>query len=234
MNQESGAARMNFSPSIDLIQEFKIQTNVYDSEFGRSGGAQITILTKRGTLDYHGSLYFFHRNDAQEARNFFNPGAPGEFHRSQFGGSLGGHIPGTDKHFFFLNYEGQRAARGLTIPINVPSAAMKRGDFSDIGTIIYDPLTLDEETGLRQPFPGNIIPPDRISQQASYINQFFPDPTLSGFTGNFIASADRIRDKDQYSARYDGDLSDTDTITFVTHFRIGNFWSRNPEGARLL
>ena len=71
MNQESGAARMNFSPSIDLIQEFKIQTNVYDSEFGRSGGAQINIVTKRGSLDYHGAIYMFHRNDNHEARNFF-------------------------------------------------------------------------------------------------------------------------------------------------------------------
>ena len=231
MNQESGAARMNFSPSIDLIQEFKIQTNVYDAEFGRSGGAQITILTKRGSLDYHGSLYMFHRNDNQEARNFFNPGAPGEFRRSQFGGSFGGNIPGTEKHFFFLNYEGQRAARGLTVPINVPSAAMKAGDFSDIGTTIYDPDTLDEATGLRQPFPGNIIPANRISPQSLYINQFFPDPTLSGFTGNFIAGANRIRDKDQYSARYDGDLSDTDTITFRYTFQDRKFLEPQPRGS---
>ena len=95
-----------------------------------------------------------------------------------------------------------------------PARTAKRGDFSDTGTTIYDPLTLDLETGLRQPFPGNIIPSDRISQQASYINQFFPDPTKPGFAGNFISSPTRGVDRDEYSVRYDGDLSDTDTITF--------------------
>ncbi len=131
MNQESGAACMNFSPSIDLIQEFKIQTNVYDAEFGRSGGAQINIVTKRGSLDYHGALYMFHRNDSREARNFFASRIP-EFRRSQFGGSFGGHIPGSENDFFFFNYEGQRAARGLTVPISVPTAAIRNGDFQSL------------------------------------------------------------------------------------------------------
>ena len=239
MNQESGAGRMTFSPSLDLIQEFKIQTNVYDSEFGRSGGAQITILTKRGSLDYHGSLYMFHRNDNQEARNFFSSGAPPEFRRSQFGGSFGGHIPGTEKHFFFLNYEANREGRGLTVPISVPSAAMKAGDFSDTGTTIYDPLTLDPETNLRQPFPGNIIPANRISQQASYINQFLPDPQRSGYSGNFISNPTRGIDRDEYSARYDGDLSDTDTITFRYTWQdafilepVPNTWNTPIDGFR--
>ena len=243
MNQESGAARMNFSPSIDLIQEFKIQTNVYDSEFGRSGGAQINIVTKRGSLDYHGAVYMFHRNDNHEARNFFARRIP-EFRRSQFGGSFGGHIPGSENDFFFFNYEGQRAARGLTVPISVPTPEIRNGDFSSLLApgancmdhsnnkgCIYDPATLDPATGMRQPFPNNIIPNDRITQQAKFINQFFPDPTQAGFSGNYVASPDRIRDKDQYSIRYDRDFSDSDAITFRFTYQDRKFLEPQPRGS---
>ena len=99
-NQDEGASRMAFSPSIDLIQEFKIQTNVYDAEFGQSAGAQINILTKRGTNTYHGSAFEFLRNDNMDARPYFQPGALPHFSRNQFGGTFGGQIPRLKKDFF--------------------------------------------------------------------------------------------------------------------------------------
>jgi hypothetical protein len=213
-NTEFGAGRLAFSPSIDLIQEFKILGNVYDAEFGQSPSAQISIITKRGTLKYHGSAYGFHRNDNLDARNFFQTDALPEFRRSQFGGSLGGNIPKSKRDFFFLNYEGSRQSKGLTIPLTVPALAIKNGDFSGTTTTIYDPLTLDPATGKRQPFLNNRIPDDRITQQAKVIRELWPDPVLPVAAGNFISNPTRVRNTDQWSIRYDRNFSEKDTITF--------------------
>ena len=218
VNTEFGAGRQAFSPSLDMIQEFKIQTNTYDAAFGLSGGAQINVITKRGGRDYHGSLFFFHRNDNVNARTFFSLDELPEFRDSRFGGTFGGAIPGSDKDFFFLAYESKRIGRGLTIPVNIPTAALKAGDFSEFSTVIYDPLTLREDPAnpggplIRDPFPGNIIPEDRISPQAKYIRTLYPTPQLPGVVNNFVGSPDFINDGSQYSVRYDREFSDQDSI----------------------
>ena len=227
INTEFGAGRQAFSPSLDMIQEFKIQTNVYDAAFGLSGGAQVNVITKRGTRDYHGSLFFFHRNDNLDARPFFQIGELPEFRRSQFGGSLGGPIPGSDKDFFFFAYEGKRIGRGLTIPVSVPTAALKAGDFSGTSTVIYDPLTLDPTTGQRQPFAGNIIPEDRIVPQAKFIRGLWPVPQLPGITNNFVGSPNFTNDGDQYSIRYDREFSQQDSVNFRWTFQ--DDLSHNPR-----
>ena len=214
VNTEFGAGRQNFSPSLDMIQEFKIQTNVYDAQFGLSGGAQVNVITKRGTRDYHGSIFFFHRNDNLDARPFFQIGELPEFRRSQFGATFGGPIPGSDRDFFFFSYEGKRQGRGLTIPVSVPTAALKAGDFSGFETVIYDPMTLDPATGVRLPFPGNIIPENRIVHQAQYIRTLWPEPQLAGVTNNFVGSPNQTNNGDQFSIRYDREFSDQDSISF--------------------
>ena len=211
-NVEFGAGRLAFTPSIDLIQEFQIVTNVYDAEFGGTPAAQINMATKRGSLDYHGSLFYFRRSDALDARNFFETGALPPFEREQFGGSLGGHVPGSEKDFFFFVYEGQRQARGLTLRASVPPVALRNGDFGEFGTTIYDPMTTDPATGERQPFPNNVIPANRITPQAAYISSLWPEPTLPGTVANFVANPDRLRNFDQWSIRYDRDLTDADSI----------------------
>jgi hypothetical protein len=213
MNQERGAGRMNFSPSIDMIQEFKIQTSIYDAEYGSTGAAQISLITKSGTKDYHGSLYYFHRNDNLDARPFFQPGELPEFKRHQFGGTVGGPIGKSEKDFFFFSYEGLREARGLTALMTVPTAAIRNGDFSGTGATIYDPATLDPTTGLRQPFPGNQIPLNRITSQSSYFLQFWPNPISPGFANNAVSNPVRSFDNNQYSIRYDRKFS-KDSIDF--------------------
>ncbi len=214
INMEFGGGRQNFSPNIDTIQEFKIQSNVYDASFGLSGAAQVNVVTKRGALDYHGSAFEFHRNDNLDARPFFQPGELPEFRRHQFGGTLGGRIPGSKKDFFFFGYEGKRQARGLTSVISVPTLDIRSGDFSSTGTTIYDPLTLDPATGTRQPFPGNKIPQERITQQAAYVQGFYPAPTRPGITNNFVANPRRTANGNQYSIRYDRDISEKDSFNF--------------------
>ena len=233
VNTEFGAGRQAFSPSVDMIQEFKIQTNVYDAAFGLSGGAQVNVITKRGGRDYHGSLFFFHRNDNVNARPFFSIGELPEFRDSRFGGTFGGAIPGSDKDFFFLAYESKRIGRGLTIPVNIPTAALKAGDFSEFSTVIYDPLTLREDPAnpggpmIRDPFPGNIIPEDRISPQAGYIRTLYPTPQLPGVVNNFVGSPDFTNDGDQYSIRYDREFSDQDSISVRWTFQ--DDLSHNPR-----
>jgi len=132
-------------PSVDAIEEFKIQTSSYGAEFGKGAGGQINVVTRGGTNQYHGALFEFNRNHALQARNLFdrNPAfrtsdgrfkAP-PFNQNQFGFTLGGPVTvpgyrGKDRTFFFVNYEGSRLRRGNTTLTSVPTATMKSGDFA--------------------------------------------------------------------------------------------------------
>ncbi len=214
-NWETGEGRQNFSPSLDMIQEFKIQTNSYDAEYGLTGGAQVNVITKRGTTAYHGSGFYFGRDDAFDARPLFQPGDLPPFSRKEFGGTVGGRIPGSEKDFFFLSYQGFRQATGLTLVRTFPTDALRRGDFSGIPTTIYDPRTYDPVTGRRLPFPGNIIPADRISPVSAAFMPFWP-PVAAGapLVNNFVLNPNQRLDRNEISIRYDRDLSVKDGLTF--------------------
>ena len=123
-------------PSVDAIQEFKVQTNAYSAEFGRGNGAIVNATIKSGANDVHGDFYEFLRNDKLDAKNFFDQTRP-EYRQNQFGVTLGGPVkfPGYDGHnrtFFFGDYEGLRVRQGQTVTSTVPTDAQKGGDFSDL------------------------------------------------------------------------------------------------------
>jgi hypothetical protein len=111
---------------MDTIQEFRVETNAYSAEFGRTYGGQINVLTKSGSNDLHGSLFEYFRNDNMDARNFFDPANKPEFKRNQFGGTLGGPVK-RDRTFFFAGYEGLRENLGRTIRSAVPDASVRQG-----------------------------------------------------------------------------------------------------------
>ena len=184
--------------NVDAIQEFKLQTNSYSAEFGRSGGAVVNAITKSGTSHYHGNVFEFFRNSALDARDYFeDPTQPkASFKQNQFGGTLGGPII-KNKLFWFGDYQATSIRNPLTWVSAIPDLAERTGDFSGASEpVIYDPAT-----GL--PFPGNIIPANRIDPISQAFMNLYPTPNQPGQGNNFVISPieqDRI---DQGDGRVD-------------------------------
>jgi hypothetical protein len=233
------------TPSIDAIQEFKVLQNSYTAEFGR-GATQILTALKSGTNDWHGSLFEFNRNSATAARSFFDPTlAP--LNQNQFGGTIGGPMllpklyHGRNRTFFFFNYEGQRIRTAQPLFATVPTAAQLSGNFSAPGNpIIYDPETTRLNPNfngqlpvspanpryLRDPFPENRIPADRISERAKLIAALYPAPNFRGTGGqNYTSSPAQIDDNDQINTRVDHKISEKDNI-FARYSLLERFRTR--------
>ncbi len=122
---------------VEAIREFRVEANSYGAEFGRNAGGQINAISKSGTNDFHGSLYFFHRNDNLDARNFFDGIIKPEFKRHQYGGSIGGPIK-AEKTFFFFAYESLRENLGQNIRTVVPDLNARSG-ILPTGTVTVNP-----------------------------------------------------------------------------------------------
>lgn len=125
-------------PSVDAIEEFKVQTNAYSAEFGRGNGAILNAVMKSGTNQFHGDLYEFFRNDALDASNAFDVFGRQPYHQNQFGATLGGPII-KDRTFFFVDYEGFRVDQALPQLSTVPTPAEIGGDFSAFLTTTVAP-----------------------------------------------------------------------------------------------
>jgi Carboxypeptidase regulatory-like domain len=189
-------------PNPDAIQEFTIQTNSYSAEFGRNRGASVNAVTRAGTNEFHGGAFEFVRNDIFDARPFFSTTAP-VFKRNQFGAQLGGPIR-KNKTFFFGGWQGMHE-RGTptTSTSTVLTAAMRRGDFSQLPRAINDPLT-------GSPFPGNIIPATRFSKAAvNFLDRFVP---LPNFGNNYVTPLPAPKDSNQYLIRIDHELGSKDRL----------------------
>lgn len=171
----------------ETIESVNISTASFDAEQGMAGGAAITVLTRSGTNTFHGSAFALHENEALRARDFFNAGEKGESSRNIDGLTLGGPIL-KDRLFFFGGWEGTFESVSHTLTGTVPTAALRAGDFSAIGTTIYDPATGNPDGSGRTPFPGNVIPADRISPIAAQIQSLVPLPNRDGSFSNYTAT----------------------------------------------
>lgn len=167
------------SPALEAIKEFRVETNLYSAQYGRAGGAVISIVTASGTNDYHGSVYEYHRNKVLDARPHFYTG-PREnqppYLFNQFGAAGGGPII-KNKTFFFASYEGFRQKLpGQAITSFAPTDKERNGDFSEsINPWTLQPVVLkDPLTG--QPFPGNKLPADRINPVGKRLMDLWPQP----------------------------------------------------------
>ena len=200
-------------PPVDAIQEFEVATSTYDAAFGRNPGAQVNVVTKSGTNEWHGSLYEFHRNAAADARNFFAPAdqPKPKYIRNQFGGSLGGPIS-RDNTFLFFDYEGTRAREGVTRVTNVPTLAERNGDFSQsLFGVPRNPLT-----GL--PFEGGRLPDFFIHPVGRAVAALYPLPNRADLFANYVASPTQVDDNDHFDVRLDQRLSDNAWLTFRYSF----------------
>jgi hypothetical protein len=193
-NIDSGSnGSVNATVSLDSVQEFKILTGVYQAEYGRSMGAQISVVTRSGSSDFHGSGYWFHRHDSLNANSWMNNRLPigsGGNPRSLFrfndaGYTIGGPviipkvIKSKEKLFFFWSEEFQRQLRPNTARNQtVPTALERKGDFSQSVDNNGNPFTIkDPTTG--SPFPGNVIPANRLYSPGMAILNFFPTPNVA-------------------------------------------------------
>ena len=191
------AVTYSFSPSVDSLAEFKVETSSYSAESGSAPGAQINMITKSGTNALHGTLWEFNRNDelTQSHDALANQSVtPPRLNRNQFGANIGGPVflpkiyHGKDKTFFFFNWESGYAAQGAVVtPKLVPPTAVRTGDFSQVNNARTGaPIAiLDPFAGT--PFPGNIIPANRLSPQATTFLQFVPQPNAQIGALNFLA-----------------------------------------------
>ena len=185
-NANQGGNNIAYVPPADAVQEFKISTNSYDAQYGRTAGGVVNVSLKSGTNSFHGSVYDYMRRKALAANSFLlnSRNAPKtDQYIDQYGFSVDGPIF-KNKTFFMFN--GERYREGTPAPLisDVPTPAMKNGDFSGLvdaqGRLItiYDPATGRDVNGVwtRDPFPNNIIPANRISPVARAMARYFPDP----------------------------------------------------------
>lgn len=195
---------------IDALQEFRILTHTAPPEYGSVSGASVSVITRSGGNGFHGALYYFGRNDAVDARNFFSADVE-PLKQHQYGGTLGGPIR-RNKLFFFGYYEGYRNRQGVTKTTTVPTPAERAGDFS----ALQDPSTgnqlINFLTG--QPFPGNRIPSTMFNPVSQRVLDFYPlgnvSPSLFRATqvqrNNVDQGGIRIdaiaNEKDQFAIRY--------------------------------
>ena len=183
-----------YFPILDGMADLKLNVNAYSAEYGRSNGGTIMVIGKSGSNQLHGSLFEFFRNEALNARNLFaQPGPKPSFRRNQFGMTLGGPVQ-KNKTFFFLDWQGTRLRTGITRFSVVPTLAQRQGIFPGP---IYDPATSP-----RIPFPGNVVPDNRLDPIARQLLQKYPLPNTSN-ANNFVRTATEPDDQDQADIRLD-------------------------------
>ncbi len=192
---------LSLNPPVDAVQEVSLLRNSFSTEYGQ-GQAVVSIVTKSGTNELHGSGYGAYRNERFDARNFFAPTKP-DYKRNQFGATAGGPIV-HNKFFVFGAYEGLRTVQGQPFLGSVPSQAFLSGNFSALPTPIRDPLT-------GQPFSGNIVPAERFSNFARILAPTIPAPNTAA-ANNYTVIRDFIDDADTATVRADQTINNSHSL----------------------
>jgi hypothetical protein len=206
-NNETWLQTVVLFPSVDALDEFKLQTSTYSAEFGRSLGGVVNLQIKSGANAMHGSAFEFLRNSKLDENNYFNDlagRAKPDFSQHQYGGTISGPIV-KDKTFYFFDYQGYHVNQGASYLSTVPSAKMRAGDFSELNRVIYDPLT-------HLPFPGNVIPASRIDPVAVKTFALLGAPNTPGANNYTRPDANVEDNSDRFLGRLDIRLSNTDSV----------------------
>jgi len=202
----------SYVPALESIETVNIVTNSFDAEQGLAGGAAVNVQIRSGSNDLHGAGFWYHMGSWSQTRPYFQPANQDtpKLVYNQNGGRLGGPIK-KDKIFYFLSYEGSTDRRFASRLNTVPTDAMRRGDLSASNTIVYDPATGNPDGTGRLPFPGNIIPPNRIDPLAKrLLDDMVPLPNVntSLLTNNFYAGAPFLFDRRTVDSKVNFNISD--------------------------
>src|SRR5215468_11022869 len=240
------AETYSFSPSIDSLAEFKVETSTYSAENGGAPGGQVNIVTRRGGNKLHATLWEFNRNDAL-TQTYDAIGKksekPPRLNRNQFGANIGGpvRVPwlynGADKTFFFFNWERGRQVSAIAAGIRtVPTAEFRNGDFRNLTRKVNG---VDTPIVLRDPLNvgivNNVIPARAFSPQIQTFLKFTPLPNRPGVTNNFINTPiSALGRQDNYTARIDHNFSARDSVSgryiFNDTFEAGNpYWGHDQR-----
>lgn len=239
------SGQVAFTPPSDAVQEFKVQTNSFDTQNGFTAGSTVNVALKSGTNKLHGSAYLFDRDKSRTANNFFNNRAGRERpdrKYSRYGFMLNGPVrlpwifDGRDKTFFLFSFERQKDNVAQPTTYSVPTIAMRNGDFSEVlaTTPIYDPAsafmgnatcgnTGTLNTVCRNAFAGNIIPANRIYAPAQAFLRLFPEPNLTGSVNNYITDQNLIRPYRSYLVKIDHNINSSNRLSGKVYH------SRNTE-----
>ncbi len=205
-------------PSAEAIETVNISTSAYDAEFGRAGGAISNVTLKSGTNDLKGSVFAFGNNEKTNAPGYFTQTKPpGDYLQSGF--TLGGPIQ-RNRLFFFGDYQHIRDNAGRTTRAIIPPSAYRLGDFSASPTTIYDPSTGNADGTGRTPFPGNIIPADRISPIAKAILSHLPAPNIEAAPGqpNYQIDYARVKTTNSFDSKINVQISQADQLSARVSF----------------
>ena len=232
---EAGEGAMfwsHYQPSIEIVEEFKVQTNGFSAEYGSNGGSVINIISKSGTNQIHGAGYWFGQRPAMNANDFFanrNGNEKPDYARDQFGGTVGGPIV-KNKFFYFFNYDRTRYQSPYALSTTVPTDLQKSGDFSRTLNAdgspqqVFNPYSAQSVTLpdgstdiVRTPYANNRIPGTQINPVAAKIASFFPAPTSAGNqnTGlnNFAQNLALGQPAHQYNLKLDEVLNDKNRLS---------------------
>jgi hypothetical protein len=236
-NSIQGGNNIAYVPPVDAVQEFKIVTNSYDAQYGRTAGGVVNVSLKSGANDLHGTVYEFLRRKGLDSPEYFlkvNNQPKPDHKLDQYGFEIDGPVKipglydGTNKTFFMFAYEGYREKTPNPATYTVPDEAQLRGDFSNLrdaqGRLItiYDPATGRNVNGqwVRDPFPNNIIPADRINPIARGMTQYFLRPNTSPTSGdpwrnNFVFAPNLADDTfHNYATKVDQNVSSRTKVFF--------------------
>jgi hypothetical protein len=228
VEQNSGITDLKFSPSVDVVQEFKMQTNFFSAEYGQTGGAVVNMVTRSGTNGFHGTGYYFLRDAALNSNDWFANRAGRAipaFHRDQYGGVIGGPVI-KNKTFFFGGYEYTKQESPTSSTVSLPTALQRQGDFSQTFNasgqlmVVHNPFDSTANaagTTARRAFGGNIVPASMFDPIAVKALSYVPLPNQAGAaftnTANWFNQGINTSSNHQINAKIDHNFSSSNRIS---------------------
>ena len=201
-----------YVPPAESIETINISTASFDAEQGMAGGVAVTIISKSGTNQLHGSAFLFHTDNALQSRNFFYNGSHAPKAIDNIPGfTLGGPVK-KNKLFYFIDWEGLREGKNTGLTSTVPTADQRDGNFSAYNVTLYNPNSGNPDGSGRVPFQGNMIPLSSQSKIMQKLQALIPLPNLPGVTNNYFSSSSAVINRDNYDAKINFARTEKHTI----------------------